>query len=57
MIVEVDGKQTETNFFMFDGDAFQVWGHWEENDDPDKGQMAININADEIEKIIVVRKK
>ncbi len=56
MIVEVDGKQTKTNFFMFDGNTFQVWGHWEENDDPNTGQIVININADEIEKIIIMRK-
>ncbi|KKM68958.1 hypothetical protein LCGC14_1455620 [marine sediment metagenome] len=57
MIVEVDGKQTETNFFMFDGGSFQVWGQWEEGDDSNKGQMAININAEDIDKIIIMRKK
>ena len=56
MIVEVSGKQTETNFFMFDGNSFQVWGQWEEGDDSNKGQIALNINADDIEKIIVIKK-
>jgi len=56
VIVEVSGKQTETNFFMFDGNSFQVWGQWDENDDSNKGQMALNINADDIEKIIVIKK-
>lgn len=56
MIVEKNGKETETNFFMFDGASFQVWGLWTENDPTSKGQMTLNIDAEEIKKIIVVMK-
>lgn len=51
MIVELDGKQTKTNFCMFDGNTFQVW------EDKEHGEMVINIHENSIAKIIVMRKK
>ena len=51
MIVEVNGKQTKTNFFMFDGNSFQVW------EDEEHGKMVIDIHDKDIEKIIIVRKE
>lgn len=50
MIVEVDGKQIKANLVMFDTFSFQIWGG-------ETGSMIANINADEIEKIILVKKE
>ncbi len=50
MIVEVDGKYIEANLCMFDTFSVQVWKK-------EDGKMVVNINADDIEKIIIVRKK
>ena len=51
MIVEVDGKQTKTNFCIFDGNTFQVW------EDKEHGERVIDIHDSNIEKIIVIRKQ
>ena len=51
MIVEVDSKQTQTNFCMFDGNSFQVW------EDDEHGKMVIDIHDKDLEKIIIVRKE
>jgi len=57
MIVEVDGKQVKTNFCMFDGNSFQVYGYWEEGDSAEKGKRVIDMHDKDIEKIIIVRKE
>ena len=51
MIVELDGKQTKTNYCAFDGNSFQVW------EDAEHGKRVIDIHDKDIEKIIIVRKE
>lgn len=51
MIVEIDGEQYDTNFFMFDGNSFQVW------ENKEHGEMVLDIHDNNIAKIIVIRKK
>jgi len=50
MIIELDNKQIDTNFCMFDGNTFQVW------ENKECGKMVVNIHEDDIEKIIIMRK-
>lgn len=54
MIIEINKKQTKSNFFIFDGDSFQAWNYWEDNNSDKDGKMSLNINRNDIQKIIVV---
>jgi len=54
MIIEINKKQTKSNFFIFDGGNFQAWNYWDEKDATKDGKMSLNINVNNIEKIIVV---
>jgi len=57
MIIEIKGKQTKSNFYMFDGGSFQAWNYWDEKDPKKDGKMFINIDGNNIEKIIIVMKE
>ena len=54
MIIEINKKETKSNFFIFDGDSFQAWNYWDEKDHRKDGKMSLNINRNDIQKIIVV---
>ena len=47
MIVEVNGKQIDTNFCMFDGNSFQVW------ENKEHGKMVVDIHDKDIKRIII----
>ena len=42
---------------MFDGGSFQAWNYWDEKDPKKDGKMFINIDGNNIEKIIIVMKE
>ena len=56
MIVEVDNKQIDSNYFMFDGNTLQVFPTWKDGDSTKDGKMVVNIREDDIEKIIIMIK-